>query len=195
MNKKDFENLNKNIEKDFETYIEPITDVDMLKELLSVYVQLCSDFNNSFDSFNSKMSSLSSLITVILGFCITIFLFIKQEKILNLSLTLHYIAIYIAILAIILLAICLVGVTWGQSFGDKYRTLKPDFPLKNALDLKTVYFKQTIEYYRHMIYNYYKTLIINKSLLEEKKTNLKNVFIYVLFCIILLVVALILIIL
>ena len=71
----DIELFNECIEKD-KTVIDKIEDVDRLKELYQTYLQFYSFFNSEFDSFNAKLSNLSSLVTVSLGFFISIATFL-----------------------------------------------------------------------------------------------------------------------
>lgn len=190
MRKNELKQIEENLEKDYETYIEPIKNIEMLKELLNTYNQFCTDFGSDFDSFYAKLSSLSSLITVTLGFFVTITLFLYEQSYLDTADTKVFIAKLLSSISVIILICCLIATCWGQNFSNKFLSLNTDFPLKEALEYnKRLSEKQKQSYYHTMLYNVYKTAMINKFLLNKKKTGLKHIFSYVTACIIILIIS------
>lgn len=189
MSKLELEYLNECIDKD-KANIDTIDDMNFLKELYQVYFQYYSFLNSEFDSFNAKLSNLSSLVTVSLGFFITIATFLAGTylHIKHLS-PLEWCAIILALIATIGLIVLLIIICKGQSF-KKFLTLEPTFPLsikpvsENETGTKT--------FYRKMIFCLYKVVRRNGHSVEKIKQRFPYAFTGYIACIIAYMVSLLL---
>ena len=183
------EYLKECIEKDKENIILKIDNVELLKELYQTYLQYYGFFNSEFDSFNAKLSNLSTLVTVLLGFLITIATFLFENEYLKSINILNGAGILLAIITFGLLLYLLIMICEGQSF-KTFLTLQIDFPLKTVSAIQENSDEKV--YYNKMVFCLYKTVRINYHNLEENKRNFPQAFNIYIICVIMSVISLVL---
>lgn len=177
------------IEKDKENIINKIDNVEFLKELYQTYLQYYDFFNSEFDSFNAKLSNLGTLVTVLLGFLITIATFLFENDYLKSINIFNGFGIFMAFLTFLLLLYLLVMICQGQSFRT-FLTLQADFPLKKVFESQEKSDEKV--YYNKMVFCLYKTVRINYHNLEENKRKFPQAFNIYIACVIISVISLVL---
>lgn len=178
------------IDNDKENFIAKTNNIELLKDLYQTYLQYYGFFNSEFDSFNAKLSNLSTLITVLLGFLITIATFLFENNYLKSFNIWNSLGILFAVITLGILLYLLIMICRGQSF-KTFLTLKVEFPLKVAFNNQDK--DNTISYYKKMIFCLYKTVRINYHNLEQNKIQFPQTFNLYIACIIMSIISLLLI--
>ncbi len=186
----DIKYLNECIENDNKNIIKKIDNLDILKELYSVYLQYYDYFNSEFDSFNEKLFNLGTLVTVLLGFLITVTIFLFENnyvKSFNWATTIGITFVLVSFISLISLLLLVCN---GQSF-KKFLTLNTQFPLTAAFESFDK--NDEKEFYKKMIFCIYKTARINYHNLEKNKSKFPNSYKYYVICVVISIASLVLI--
>lgn len=190
MNNNNLEYLLECIENDKEYIINKIDNIELLKELYQTYLEYYGFYQNEFDSFNAKLSNLSTLVTVLLGFLITIGIFIFENEYLKLPCICSIMGLVFFILTFAILIILLCLICKGQSFQKSF-TINAKFPIKtmeevnNNSDIKTFYHK--------MIFCLYKIIRTGLENLDNSKKYFPHAFTVYIICVIISLISLVLI--
>ena len=177
--------------------IKKIKDISILRDIFQFYQNEYSNFFSDASNLEQKITSLFNLSTVFLGFFITIIIFLVEHN--KFSFLKNMDSIY-CFIKFFLFLILLIGITYLFIFTfkmliihkvkTKYKRITTAFPIISAYDDKIFKYSREKEFLSQMIYNCYKVVIENYSLLEEKASSLLGKHDAIIICIIITMVSL-----